>query len=90
MIQTKDPMRSSLYAIKSEWLAIREYVIIENLEGRITDVQLEKFRAIDYKFQSVYDLARDMYLEKENINMHLQTLKNLLLQARREFYRGGQ
>lgn len=79
-----------MYAIKSEWLAIREYVIIENLEGRITDVQLEKFRAIDYKFQSVYDLARDMYLEKENINMHLQTLKNLLLQARREFYRGGQ
>lgn len=89
----KDPVKAGLFTIKSEWVSVREYVIKEYLDGRITDQQVQDFRQKDNQFTQIYNLT----LMLQNIGTDNQTLldsninslKNLLLDARRKYYPGS-
>lgn len=89
-IQIKDPVRVGLYTIQEEWLAIREHVIRENLNGRLSNEALDSFKAKDDRFKRYYDLAVYLYLKGDDLNKldsAINTLRDMLLEARRTYYK---
>lgn len=89
-IQIKDPVRVGLYTMQESWLTIREYVILENLSGRLSDDALNSFKAKDDKFQRYYNLAVYLYLKDDDPNKlesSINTLRDMLLDARRTYYK---
>ncbi len=91
--QTKDPVKAGLYSVKEEWLSIREYAIGENLQGRLSDAQLNEFKIKDSEFIKMYDLTVMLYLSSTtgvDFDSNIKTLRNFLLDARRNYYKGGQ
>lgn len=89
-LQIKDPVRVGLFTIKSEWLSVREYVIKEYLDGRMTDQQVQDFRQKDNKFIQIYNLTLTLKnIGTDNqvlLDNNLNQLRNLLLDARRKYY----
>ena len=89
-LQIKDPVKAGLYATKQEWLSVREYVIKEYLDGRMSDQQVQDFRQKDNQFTQIYNLT----LMLKNIGTdnqalfgdNLNQLRNMLLDVRRKYY----
>lgn len=91
-LQIKDPLKTALYTIKQEWLAVREYVVGEYLQGRMTDQQVQDFRQRDNEFTRLYELTlllRNTGADNQVLlEGNLTKLRNLLLEARRRYYPG--
>jgi len=87
----KDPVKTGLYAIKTEWVSIREYVIKEYLDGRMTDQEVQDFRQKDNQFTQIYNLtlllAQSGTDNEALLSDKLDQLKNLLLEMRRKYYK---
>lgn len=91
-LQIKDPVKTGLYAIKQEWVSVREYMIMGNLNGTITDKQLDEFQNLDVQFSALYEFTVNMYIsgtEGVDFDTNLHELRNLLLKAREKYYKGG-
>lgn len=91
-IDIKDPVKTGLYAIKEEWVAIREYMVRENLLGRLSDEKLNEFKSKDFEFTRMYNLAesiRKVNPYSPEMDKALQNLKWLLIEARQKYYKGG-
>lgn len=91
-INIKDPVKTGLYAIKEEWVAIREYMIRENLLGRVSNEKLDEFKAKDLEFTRMYNLAesiRKVDPYSADMDKAIQDLKWLLIEARQKYYPGG-
>lgn len=91
-IDVKDPVKASLYTMKQEWTAIREYVMRENLLGRLSDEELNLFKVKDAEFSRTYGVALDLYLmdtQSPSLELTLKTLRNLLIDARHKYMEGG-
>lgn len=89
-IQIKDPVRVGLYTMQESWLSIREFVILENLSGRLSNEALDNFKAKDDRFQRYYNLAVYLYLKGDDPNKldsAINTLRDMLLEARRTYYK---
>ena len=89
-LQVKDPVKAGLYAIKQEWLSVREYVIKEYLDGRMSDQQVQDFRKKDNQFTQVYNLTLMLQnIGTDNqvlLESNLNQLRSFLLEARRKYY----
>ena len=88
----KDPVKIGLYALKQEFVSVREYMIMGNLTGTITDEQLNEFQKMDTQFSSLYEFTVNLYIsgtEGVNFEANLKELRNLLLKAREKYYKGG-
>jgi hypothetical protein len=91
-VTIKDPTKLSLYSMKEEAVAVREYVINEYLAGRIDDVTVAKFKALDDKFTGLYRLTVSLYLGGSNpggVTANTKTLQEILLEIRRTYYPAG-
>jgi hypothetical protein len=83
----RDPVGVGLYTIKSEWVAIREHVIIENHYGRLSDKDRDAFREEDEEFSLVYSLALKLRGSGGPVfEENLRTMRRMLLDARRKYY----
>jgi hypothetical protein len=93
-ITIKDPAKAALYGAKSEWTAIREYVIRESYSGRMSDAQVADFRRLDDRFSLVYNIALSSYLggvdNQALFAQNMDQLRDALLEARRKFLPGGE
>ncbi len=92
-MQVKDPVKASLYTIKEEFMAVREYAVKQNLAGRLSSAQWEDYRALDNKFSALYGSTLLIYkvgVASDNVlvSRNLQQLQNLLLDIRQKFYPG--
>ncbi len=89
----QDPAKAALYGAKSEWSAVREYVIKESYSGRLSDVQTADFRKLDDRFSLVYNIALSMYLggidNQVRFSSNLDQLRDMLIEARRVYTPGG-
>lgn len=89
-LQVKDPVKAGLFTLKSEWLSIREYVVKEYLEGRLTDQQVQDFRQKDNQFTQIYNLSliiRNTGIDNQALlDSNLNQLRDMLLDARRRYY----
>lgn len=88
----QDPVRASLYAMKEEVVAIREYVIGENLAGRMDNTTVAEFKKLDDKFTGVYRITEKLYRSGGNpaaIDMNKKQLQDFLLEMRRTYYPKG-
>jgi hypothetical protein len=88
----KDPVRAGLYTMKQEWTAVREYVIRENLLGRLSEDELVMFQAKDKEFAGLYDVALNFYLSGTSgpgFDSALRTLRNMIIDARHKYMEGG-
>lgn len=91
-LTVKDPTRTSLYAMKEEAVAVREYVITEHLAGRIDAATLAKYQVLDDKFAGIYRVTIALYLGGSNpggVTANTKTLQEVLLEIRRTYYPKG-
>jgi uncharacterized protein YcfL len=88
-VAIKNPTRFGLYSLKSEWLAVREFVITEHEMGRITIVDLMEFKKQDDKFSEIYNVTYTLYIYDNVVSdANIRTLRNMLLEARRKYRLG--
>ena len=88
----QDPVRASLYAMKEEAVAIREYVITEHLAGRLGTEDLGKFKTLDDRFTGLYRLTLSLYLGGQapgTVDSNSKKLQEILLELRRTYYPKG-
>lgn len=91
-LTVKDPTKTTLYAMKEEAVAVREYVIREYLEERLSPAQLVRYKALDDKFTQLYRLTLSLYLGGSNpggVTANTKTLQEILLEIRRTYYPKG-
>jgi hypothetical protein len=95
-ITIKDPAKAALYGAKSEWTAIREYVIRESyaVPPRLSDAQVADFKRLDDRFSLVYSIALSSYLggidNQVAFASNMDQIRDALLEARRKFLPGGE
>lgn len=92
-IQQEDPIKAALYTAKESWISIREHVINNYINGDITEETYNEFKGLDSQFQKYYDAAHFLYLQgKENsgeFDKNMDSIRDILLDARKKYYKGG-
>ena len=88
-VTIKDPVKASLYIVKEEFMAVREYVVREYVAKKISEDQWQEYKRLDDKFFKTYSTA--LYLRKigtDNgaIGSNMNQLRDILLDARQRFY----
>ena len=88
-VNIKDPAKASLYIVKEEFMAVREYVVREYVAKKISEEQWQEYKKLDDKFFKTYSTA--LYLRKigtDNgaIGSNIVQLRDILLDARQRFY----
>lgn len=91
-MQVKDPVKASLYTVKEEFMAIREYVVKQNLAGKLSDAEWQEYKKLDNRFTALYGSTLLIYkVGTDNgalVSGNVNKLRDLLLDARQKFYPG--
>lgn len=90
-----DPVKTSLYSVKEEFMAVMEYMVKQNLAGKVPFDQWQEYSKLDNKFTALYDSTLLIYKLKVGIDngvlvsTNMNKLRDLLLEARQKFYPGS-
>lgn len=91
LTKDQDPVLTGLYVIKHEWMAIREYVITKNIQGNLSNEDLEKFKATDAMFKNLYDVSVLLAIRNDTgsgiLELNIKEMRNMVLKAREKFYK---
>ena len=91
-VTIKDPAKASLYIVKEEFMAVREYVVREYVAKKISEEQWQEYKKLDDKFFKTYSTAlylRKIGIDNVAIGQNMDALRNILLDARQKFYPGS-
>ena len=88
-VPIKDPTKASLYIVKEEFMAVREYAVRQYIAKSLSEDQWQEYKKLDDKFFKTYSTA--LYLRKigtDNgaIGSNMNQLRDILLDARQKFY----
>lgn len=86
-----DPVKTTLLGYKNTLMGIREYMIRENIAGRVPDEKLAAYRVQDMRATTLYQSIVTMYTGQKtpDIEAALRSLETMVLDLERQYYTPG-